>query len=208
MESRLIEEEEIKNMDAIQHFMIKNIISIDGDLPITKAAGLMIKYNIGSVLVELRDRKNKFSVITKTDIVKMLKDGLDPGLVRIKDVVGNKKLITCKSSTTLEEAMLLMAKNKIERLFVTDEKDGKIIGIISSSDILKITPGLLEIKREYYYINDASPDLPETFSGYCDSCGNYSENLQDVGGFALCKECREAREESREEEPTIDEDTM
>ena len=204
----MIEEEEIKNVDTVDKFMVRNVITIDGDLPITKAAGLMIKYNIGSVLVELKDRKNKYSVITKTDIVKMLKDGLDPGLVRIKDIVGNKKLITCKPNTSLEEAMLLMAKNKIERLFVAnDNNNGKIIGIISSSDILKITPGLLEIKRQFSELY-ATPDEPKSFSGYCDECGNYSEDLQEVGGFALCKECREARGEPIEEGPIIDEDAL
>ncbi|MFW9930855.1 MAG: CBS domain-containing protein [Candidatus Thorarchaeota archaeon] len=191
--------------DSIGPFMIRKVIKVKSDVYLTKAAKLMIENNIGSVLVEISG--DKFSILTKTDIIRVLANGDDPRNKKIADIIGDKDLITCFASDSLEDAMLSMAKNKIERLVVIDTNE-KIVGIISSSDILKIAPGLMEIKREQQFITDAASNLDESFEGYCDSCKNFDEQLQEVGGFALCKECIAERSGPPEEEPSDDDETM
>ena len=191
---------------TIADFMIPKIIKIKGDFVLTKAAKLMIKNNIGSVLVELKNKK--YSIITKTDIIRIISEDKDPTTILIKEVVDQKELLSCFPSDSLEDAMLKMAKYKIERLIVIDPQNNKILGIISSSDLLRIAPGLLEIKREEQYLTEASSINSESFAGYCDSCSNFDEQLKELGGFALCKECYEKKDESLTEDITDDDTTM
>ncbi|OLS25861.1 MAG: hypothetical protein HeimC3_11350 [Candidatus Heimdallarchaeota archaeon LC_3] len=191
---------------TIADFMILKIIKIKGDFVLTKAAKLMIKNKIGSVLVELEN--DKYSIITKTDIINILSEDKDPTTILIKEVVGNKELISCFPSDSLEDAMLKMAKYKIERLIVIDPKNEKILGIISSSDLLRIAPGLLEIKREEQFLAEASAINSESFTGYCDSCANFDEQLKELGGFALCKECYEKKDDSQIVDISDDDNTM
>ncbi|MHA1983185.1 MAG: CBS domain-containing protein [Candidatus Hodarchaeales archaeon] len=190
---------------TIGQFIITKIINIKGNLHLTKAAKLMIKNKIGSVLVDLG--RDKYSILTKTDIINVLSQDKDPNSVLISEVVENKELITCFPEDLLEDAMLKMAKHKIEKLLVIDPKTDKLLGIISSSDILRIAPGLLEIKREQEFLTEASQSSESLFTGYCDSCSNFDENLQEIGGFALCKRCITEKEDLIED-ISLDDETM
>ena len=186
----------------ISKFMIKDIIKAGGKTTITEAAKIMLKKKIGSILIE---DTNGYSILTKTDIMKTVAKGMNPNAVYAKDVA-SRPLITCFSTDTLEEAMITMSKHKIERLIIIDQKNnGQIIGIISASDILRITPGLLEIKREHMFIEEAQCAREPVFEGYCDDCENYGE-LHDVGGFAICKECLLKGPNNEESQSDNDED--
>jgi CBS domain-containing protein len=202
------DEENPSNYSTVGQFMIKKVICTEGSKTLVDAAKIMIEKKIGSVLVEVE--KSRFSVITKTDIIKIIADGGNPIDVKIKDVIKPPKdLITCFSSDTLEDAMLTMAKYKIERLFVVDPKDDdKIVGIISSSDLLRIAPGLLDIKREQMLLDEGEHTVAAVFAGYCDDCGNYVDQLQEIGGFAICKRCLSGRDQFTEEDNSYDNDTF
>lgn len=195
-----------KKIDAIlEHFMIKKdkIIKLKGELPLTVACKYFYTYNVGSILIETSN--NEFACITKTDIINVIGRGLDPGLIRCEEVA-SFPLITIAMNENLENAMLLMAKNKVKRLFIENSRKD-IVGVISSSDILRIAPGLLEITREEILLQSAE-DLEERkkFSGNCDDCKEFSEFLTDVGGFALCESCYKHRLEEEDEESLIEDD--
>ncbi|MFX0090192.1 MAG: CBS domain-containing protein [Candidatus Hodarchaeota archaeon] len=100
--------------------------------------------------------------------------------------------------------MLDMAKYKIERLVVIDNNQMPI-GIVSVNDILRVTPGLLRIRREYWmqehYEEDYSREKPD--DGYCEDCREFSTELSNIGGVLLCPACLENREEEFEEEDFI-----
>jgi formylmethanofuran dehydrogenase subunit E len=70
------------------------------------------------------------------------------------------------------------------------------VGVVSSKDILGVMPELIEIIQERTRIEGAAEAEETTeaeeisLSGYCDRCGVYSENLQDVNGQNLCEDCR------------------
>jgi hypothetical protein len=74
---------------------------------------------------------------------------------------------------------------------------GQLVGIISSKDILSVTPELIEIIQEKAKIS-ASEEAAETFplAGYCDNCGAWSDNLKEVDGTYLCEDCFIDREKS------------
>ena len=188
---------------TLEHFMVKKVIILNGDLPITVACKYFYNYKVGSLLIETTEKE--YACLTKTDIINIIGKGLDPGLVRTGDIA-SKPLITCPEKETLENAMILMAKNGIKRIFITNNKK-KIIGVISSSDILRIAPGLLEIAREEMLIH-SSEEIEEKkkFSGTCDDCREYSDFLTDVGGFVLCENCLKSHQDEEEDLESLNED--
>ena len=44
------------------------------------------------------------------------------------------------------------------------------------------------------------------FSGTCDDCKEFSENLTDVGGFALCENCIKHSQDEEEDLESLTED--
>lgn len=195
-----------KKIGAIlEHFMIKEVIKLAGEVPITVACKYFYNYKVGSILIETSN--NEYACITKTDIIHVMGRGLDPGLVRCEEVA-SYPLITIDKSESLENAILLMAKKGIKRLFITDARKN-IVGVISSSDILRIAPGLIEITREELLMKSVEvlEEQETKFSGTCDDCREFSEFLTDVGGFLLCENCiKNQREEEDLESLNEDDD--
>ena len=69
---------------------------------------------------------------------------------------------------------------------------GDLVGIISSKDILAVTPELLETIQEKARIE--SGQIEETtesslLAGYCDRCGQWFSRLKEVEGEFLCEDC-------------------
>ena len=80
-----------------------------------------------------------------------------------------------------------MSRLNIRRLGVMYK--GKLVGLISSRDILSVMPELIEILVEKARIEGEIPESPP-MAGYCDNCGRWSDDLKEVEGRFLCKECR------------------
>ena len=184
-----------ENFPSVEHFMVKKVIKLKGDVPITVACKYFYNNKLGSLLIETSD--NEYACLTKTDIINVIGRGLDPGLVNIEDVA-SKPIITIAQNESLENAMLLMAKKHIKRLFIVNQRKA-IIGVISSSDILRIAPGFLDISREELLIQSSEKaEENKTFSGNCDDCKEFSESLTDIGGFALCENCIKQQQEDED----------
>ena len=73
-------------------------------------------------------------------------------------------------------------------------EDGKLIGIITQKDILRISPVLLELSREWSEIaaGDEIHSKDQVFSGKCEDCGVLSTNLKNIDGRLLCEDCIDA----------------
>jgi len=105
-------------------------------------------------------------------------------------------LITVDPDEPLSEAARRMSRLNIRRLGVMYK--GNLVGLVSSKDILAITPELLEIIQEKARIEggkvaEAISESPP-LTGYCDQCGGWSDNLEEVEGNFLCEDCKEELE--------------
>ena len=69
---------------------------------------------------------------------------------------GDKDLITITSDTSVSDAISTMHANNIRRLPIIDNKDKKMIGIITDKDILKIILRISGVTTSYY--------IPSTFN--------------------------------------------
>jgi signal-transduction protein with cAMP-binding, CBS, and nucleotidyltransferase domain len=174
----------------VRDLMARNIITIQAEDNIMKAASVMDENGVSSVVVK---EGNEFSgMITERNIIsRVVSKGLDPQKIKVSEVMSTP-LITISPDATIEEAARKMRDNKIRRLLV--EENHQKIGIIAESDIVRVDPELHFLIREKSKLEAQFPSPTEpqevTFSGFCQDCGNYSDDLRNVNGRWLCGECR------------------
>ncbi len=119
------------------------LVSLDSS--VFDAARLMAVKNIGSVLVE---REGVIKILNERDIIKdVVAEGIDPKHVRVSDIVKDcQTKIECERN--LIEASRLFDQYDLRRLPVT--KDGKLVGIVTSSDVAKsVSYAFAKRFREY-----------------------------------------------------------
>jgi len=80
------------------------------------------------------DQGNVIGVVTEFDILKVLRSGED-GLQVVAQDVMTKEPICLEADHTIDEAIELMTKHNIIRIPVV--RNGKLVGIVSRSDILR-----------------------------------------------------------------------
>ncbi|PKP60302.1 MAG: CBS domain-containing protein [Candidatus Altiarchaeales archaeon HGW-Altiarchaeales-2] len=134
--------------------MTTNVIGAKPGDTIAHIAKLMYANRIEAIVVIGKDKgKDKNGVITSKDIVyKVVAKGKNPKDAIAKDIMTNG-IITISPNNTIDEAAILMRKYDIRRLPVANEKR-EIVGIITESDIARISPELHVLISEGSRIRD------------------------------------------------------
>lgn len=179
-------DEMLTETPVVKDVMVDKVIFAEPDLIIQSAAQKMKNEKIGSLII--KENGQIRGIVTKEDIVYKYV-AQDKGK-KVSDIM-TKDLITISPNKSIEDAAFLMAKKEIERLPVM--KDNNIIGIISTQELMQVQPDLyldlleaLKFGPEQFTRRDIERDV-----GSCDSCGNYSDNLENVDGEMLCELCRD-----------------
>lgn len=176
-------------------FQVKDVMSspvrtvLEKDT-IEKVAKLMTIKNVGSIIVT-DINSNPVGIITEKDIVRRVvsKNRL-PKKIMTREVM-SFPVFTTNPKEDIKEAARSMRKHKIRRLIVMEK--GIMIGIISSKDIVEITPALIEIISEKMRITHNNLSTLRTgfiSTGYCDKCRQWSDSLKEIDGNFLCEDCR------------------
>ncbi|MFI5383420.1 MAG: cyclic nucleotide-binding/CBS domain-containing protein [Methanosarcina thermophila] len=182
---------------SVAQAMNKAVIIMDIDSDIPAIAREMVSRDAGSVIITENDKA--MGIITERDLVKgIVAENRKPDEVRAEDILSSP-LITIEPEKSIAEASEIMLKANIKRLPVLEDR--KVIGIISNTDILMVTPGLSTILKDLIDMNreallsvpsieeiSESEDFP---SGICESCNTFSYDLKLVNGQYLCGRCRE-----------------
>jgi CBS domain-containing protein len=191
----------------------KEIISMPSNRPVTEAAKLMVENKIGSVIITNVNTMKIEGVITKGDIInRVVGRALDPGIIMVDDVI-SKPIVHVSADETVENTMLMMGQENIERILVVNDNNlDEPLGIISTNDILKFAPGLLRIHRERLLIETHAKKTPEEknravvkYEGFCDDCNNYSDSLKTANGYTLCPACLGSQ---FDEDQSVDDDDI
>ena len=176
----------------VKDVMSSPAVTVPENTPVDKTAQLMIDGRLGCIIVTSKDGK-ALGIITESDLVKrILAKNIRPSKLTAKEVMSTP-LITVDPDEMLTETARRMSKLDIRRMGVIYK--GNLVGIIASKDILAITPELLENMQEKARIerqtdvddenSEASPS-----AGYCERCGSWSENLDEIDGTYLCEDCQ------------------
>ena len=175
----------------VKDVMSSPTITIDEEASVHNVAQRMEKYKVGGVIVTGKQGK-PLGIITERDlIIRVLAKSSRPSKLNAKQVM-TSPLITVNPDETLSEAARRMSRLNIRRLGVMYK--GNLAGVITSKDILAITPELIAIIQEQARIQGetAIEEAPKysPLTGHCDRCGRWSDTLEEVEGSFLCVECK------------------
>lgn len=118
----------------IGDIMTGNVISIGEDEPVSAAAKLLKRNNIGSLPVH--DGRGKLKgIVTDRDIVlRCVATEEDPAGIRVGEIM-SRNLVTADAAEETERVAEKMAKNRVRRMPITES--GILVGIVALADIAK-----------------------------------------------------------------------
>ncbi len=124
--------------------MKTSLITIADTSTVQQAAKIMKSHRVGSLLVNDKNRKI-YAILTDRDLVeKAIAKGLKSNGTIAKLV--SKPLVGIEPDADISEAAKLMGNEDLRRLVVL--KEGKVVGILSEKDIVKISPSLYDLIAE------------------------------------------------------------
>jgi len=181
----------------VEDVMSSPVLTIKDTDSVLAAAKLMKKNEVGCVVIV--DKAGKpLGLITERDVVRRVA-ALDllPSKVQASKSM-TKPPAVIEASANVTDAARKMKEMKVRRLVVL--QGGKLSGIITSNDIVDITPALIDVMAEKSQIapirktKEAAP-----LSGYCDRCGSWADELKSHDGQFLCDDCMSDVEEPEED---------
>ena len=182
---------EMDNNFGIKDAVTYDVITASSDTVISDIADIMTKNDISSVVIE--DEKVEGIVTTNNIISKVVSKNISPQDISAGMVM--EKYVGINSDASLNEASSVMIKNNCKVLLVFEEEEFK--GILTLTDIVRVSPELIEIFVEQKNIDDKnfhddanySNDYDENLDeGVCENCGVYGQ-LDERDGQFLCSEC-------------------
>jgi len=178
---------EYRPLLRVKDVMTVPVITVKNGHSIADAAKAMDKHDIGVVVV-VDGKGNPVGIITERDIVRrVLAKNLQPSRVKVSEVM-SKPLNTISPDIEVTEAARKMRKLNVRRLPVVENE--KLIGIITSKDIVDVTPALVDVLTEKSSIGKPMARREEKpLSGNCEKCGEWADNLGAKEGVLLCEDC-------------------
>ncbi len=160
------------------------------DMTVKEAAALMLREGVGSLII-LEDGE-PVGILTERDLLyKVVAVGKVPSKTKVERVMSSP-VITISPGSNISIVAKRMSDLHLRRLPVVE--NGKLIGMLTEKDILKLSPSLIELTREWGKIGGKPGAKTNNFgnlAGYCESCDTYSIDLRLENGSLLCPDCRE-----------------
>ena len=118
---------------SLKPLMSKIITSLPARATALDASKFMTDMNVGSVIVV--EGSKPIGIVTDRDIMtKVIIEGKNPQKVMIRDIM-TSPVITVSVEKSIFDVTKLMKKYKVRRFPVVDA-EGKIVGVVTLSDIL------------------------------------------------------------------------
>jgi IMP dehydrogenase len=121
---------EVDRVKRSESGMILDPITLPPDRPLREAMHLMARFKISGVPI-VDGQRRLVGIITNRDL--QFEDDLDRP---IREVMTTTGLVTAPVGTTLDEAVKILARHKVEKLPVVDA-DGRLSGLITVKDVFK-----------------------------------------------------------------------
>ena len=170
----------------VRDIMNSPVISASTEASIKDIAMKMKEEKVGSIVI--MDKEQTLGIVTDWDIVSnaVVKD-IKPSMLKASDIM--QQLHTIEGEEGVTEAARILRKHNIKRLGVVYKN--RLVGIISASDVIAVTPDLVDvISEKSALIRGETGRSMGNVSGYCDECGEWSDLLQYEEGTFTCEECR------------------
>jgi CBS domain-containing protein len=174
----------------VKEAMTSPVEVVETEMALDQVARRMVEKKIGCVVVVVDGQP--VGIVTEWDLCRTVAEDRKPSEVRVKEIM-TTPLYTTHPDVSLTDASKEMTKHNIRRLPVID--DGRLVGIVTTKDIIAISPEQIEILREFSKMGreevSIGREVPER--GTCEACGDYGVRVYDVDGDVICESCREDR---------------
>jgi CBS domain-containing protein len=181
----------IRTKMLVKDVMSSPTITVDEKALVQKVAQFMEKYKVGGIIVTGKQGK-PLGIITERDLVQRVLAKSNQQTKLTARQVMTAPLITVDPDETLSETARRMSHLNVRRLGVMYK--GNLVGVVTSRDILAITPELLQIMQEQARIKEGAeieePLKNPPLTGHCNNCERWSDTLEEVEGSFICEECK------------------
>jgi predicted phosphoribosyltransferase len=121
-----------RNMMKVDECMKSEVVCCSPDDAVRDCAARMRRYEVGFLPV-VDEQQKVIGTITDRDLaIRILAEGL-PDTTRVRECMSTG-VVSCSSSTSIEDAGKIMAKSQKSRLMVLDPV-GRCVGVLSLSDL-------------------------------------------------------------------------
>jgi signal-transduction protein with cAMP-binding, CBS, and nucleotidyltransferase domain len=160
-----------------------NVLTVGPRTTVAKAAKLMSQNGVGSLIVV--KKKKPVGILTERDLLmKVVSEDLKPSRIRVGKIMSSPVITTAPDQDVIEAARVLISR-KIRRLPVVDR--GKLVGILTASDITAVSPELIEVLPEHRELSSEE----EFEESVCEVCGEIASGLHEMNGMLVCEKCRD-----------------
>lgn len=173
----------------VRNRMTKNLHTITADAPITDAVALLREKGLKRLPVV--DGEKVVGILTQSDIQKVSPTKATSlsifeinyllSKLKVKDAM-TKKAITIEADSLLEEAAVIMREDRIGTLPVVE--DGKLVGIITESDIFDAFIDLLGFKDSGSRITIEAKDVPGAMADIAEIFKSLEVNITHIAVFS------------------------
>ncbi len=128
---------------SVRDVITKNPKVVRRDTSVQEVVATMAKFDISSVIIVEEERP--VGIVTHKDIVsKVVLPRIPPDALRAREIMSTP-VVKITEDASIEEAAALMAKKRIKKLIVVSGNSDKLVGIITSTDIVKAQPTLITL---------------------------------------------------------------
>jgi CBS domain-containing protein len=136
-------------MSSVQDYMNTRMVMRSSKSSVLELAKVMIDSDVSSVAItdeeENNNNKKVIGILTERDIVKSIAEGASPNAIIAGSLISSP-IISVRKDQPIEEAALVMIRNKVRHLLVEDSPSpppppahngGVIVGIITATDLAR-----------------------------------------------------------------------
>src|ERR687895_1767525 len=130
-------------MSSVEDYMNTKMVMRDSKASVLELAKVMVDWGVSSVAItdeeDQNNNKKVIGILTERDIVKSIAKGVPPdggGGITAGSIMSSP-ILSIRKGQPIEEAALLMIRNKVRHLLVEDPARNVVIGIISTTDLAR-----------------------------------------------------------------------
>jgi predicted transcriptional regulator len=125
-------------MSSVEDYMNARMVMQDSKASVLELAKVMVERGVSSVAITDEENNNKvMGILTERDIVKSIAKGVPPEGITAGSLMSSS-ILSIRKDQPIEEAALLMIRNKVRHLMVEDPSShNEVIGIITTTDLAR-----------------------------------------------------------------------
>ena len=125
----------------VKDCMTKQVISVGAGEPVSVAARLMARYNLGALPVRGADGQLEGMLTDRDIVLRCIAAERSPKAVRVREVM-TRRVAAAAPDTDAAAAAGIMAARQVRRLPVTEE--GRLVGMVSLADLSRRPDYMME----------------------------------------------------------------